>query len=183
MRESVQLAYKIIIALRGDHKHIAWRNREEAANWIETHARIIEEQDKDLADAKAECERLRGELASAREEIAIDNQLITERDRLVNAIPECPEHGACIPHAIEWVEKTISSLEARDTEIARLGAELEVARVDAGRLDWLATRRIDICPPDDESDEYMICVDGDLSRTSEAPTLRAAIDAAMFGGW
>lgn len=31
--------------------------------------------------------------------------MLEERDRLLRAIPECPTHGICIPHALEWVEK------------------------------------------------------------------------------
>lgn len=30
--------------------------------------------------------------------------LLKERDRLLDAVPECPVHGkGCVPHAIEWV--------------------------------------------------------------------------------
>lgn len=33
-------------------------------------------------------------------------KLITERDRLLDAVPRCPEHGpGCVPHAIEWVAR------------------------------------------------------------------------------
>lgn len=39
------------------------------------------------------------------EYIAILENLLKERDKLLRAIPECPEHGQCVPHAIEWVEK------------------------------------------------------------------------------
>lgn len=33
-------------------------------------------------------------------------RLLAERDRLLDAIPECPAHGSgCIPHALEWIER------------------------------------------------------------------------------
>lgn len=38
------------------------------------------------------------------ETLTVDTALLEERNRLVNAIPHCPEHGPCIPHAIAWVE-------------------------------------------------------------------------------
>jgi hypothetical protein len=40
-----------------------------------------------------------------RQEIAIDNSLIEERNSLLAAIPACPIHGeTCIPHARAWIE-------------------------------------------------------------------------------
>ena len=30
-------------------------------------------------------------------------KLLEERDRLLAEIPECENHGACIPHAIDWI--------------------------------------------------------------------------------
>lgn len=57
-----------------------------------------------MTDGLAECERLRGE-------IAIDDQLLTTRKRLTDAIPERPAHGPeCIPHAVEWVSDARSRL-------------------------------------------------------------------------
>jgi hypothetical protein len=32
--------------------------------------------------------------------------LIDERDRLVEEIPPCPQHGKqCVPHAIDWIKE------------------------------------------------------------------------------
>ena len=69
----------------------------------------------DLENGKAELARLEDELRTA-------NDLLETRMALVDAIPECPEHGPqCVPHAIEWVktaQATITSLEnARDAAI------------------------------------------------------------------
>lgn len=37
-----------------------------------------------------------------------------ERVRVLNAIPECPEHGrGCVPHALEWVEAQLSGREVK----------------------------------------------------------------------
>lgn len=44
-------------------------------------------------------------LAEAAEELDITNKLLAERERVLNAIPECPTHGSmCVPHALDWVE-------------------------------------------------------------------------------
>lgn len=59
------------------------------------------------------------ELAQAHEELHADNQLLAERDRLLAAIPECEAHGPCVPHAIEWVERSMqirATLEAQEQE-------------------------------------------------------------------
>lgn len=50
-------------------------------------------------------EALQTELKAAKEEIELDDKLLADRNRLLEAIPECPVHGACVPHALEWIEK------------------------------------------------------------------------------
>lgn len=47
---------------------------------------------------------LAAEIDRLRAELKVSDALIQERDRLLDAIPPCPDHGACVPHAIEWVE-------------------------------------------------------------------------------
>ncbi len=39
------------------------------------------------------------------EEVKVTDKLLQERDRLLEAIPKCPAHGLCIPHAVEWVNQ------------------------------------------------------------------------------
>lgn len=40
----------------------------------------------------------------------VNESLLAERQRVLDAIPECPVHGAnCVPHAIEWVESIAGS--------------------------------------------------------------------------
>lgn len=37
-------------------------------------------------------------------------KLISERERVLNTIPECPIHGAgCVPHAVEWVKRRVAA--------------------------------------------------------------------------
>jgi hypothetical protein len=40
-----------------------------------------------------------------REHVEVDEKLLADLERLLESIPECPAHGRCIPHAIEWVEQ------------------------------------------------------------------------------
>ncbi len=37
------------------------------------------------------------------EYVRLVETLLSNRDELLKAIPECPEHGECIPHALEWI--------------------------------------------------------------------------------
>ncbi len=36
-------------------------------------------------------------------------KLLQERERLLAEIPPCPAHGACVPHAIEWVRAHLTT--------------------------------------------------------------------------
>lgn len=47
-------------------------------------------------------------------ELAVSDKLLKDRDALLEAIPQCPAHGKCVPHAIEWVEqvKTLAKIVA-----------------------------------------------------------------------
>ena len=48
-------------------------------------------------------DQLKAENEALREEVALDDKLIADRDRLLNLF-ECPDHGQCIPYAMEQVE-------------------------------------------------------------------------------
>jgi len=51
-------------------------------------------------------ETLKKQLTEKEEEIKIDNNLLSDKNRLLHSIPECPVHGTeCIPHAIEWINR------------------------------------------------------------------------------
>jgi len=53
-------------------------------------------------DELIKCER---EIHRLREELEATERILVEREKVLNAIPECPVHGsACVPHAIEWIE-------------------------------------------------------------------------------
>lgn len=52
-----------------------------------------------------------------REELDVTDKLLEQRERLLRAIPECPEHGAgCVPHALEWIERAKAALAAYPLE-------------------------------------------------------------------
>ncbi len=39
------------------------------------------------------------------EELMVSDKLLRDRDKLLEAIPECPAHGKCVPHALEWISQ------------------------------------------------------------------------------
>ena len=46
------------------------------------------------------------ELEEVKKELKITDQLLNERQMVLNTIPECPIHGDnCIPHYMDWIEK------------------------------------------------------------------------------
>ncbi|QGW28457.1 hypothetical protein [Phnomibacter ginsenosidimutans] len=45
------------------------------------------------------------ELEKLKHELEVTEKLLEERQKLLDAIPECPVHGKCVPHALEWIEK------------------------------------------------------------------------------
>jgi hypothetical protein len=76
------------------------------------------------------------EIEALREEIDLDNKRIAQLERVLKAVPACPDHGElCIPHAIGWIAKARQDQAA----IAAKDAEIEALRKDAARLDWLET--------------------------------------------
>jgi len=48
-----------------------------------------------------------------KEELKVTDLLLEERQRVLDAIPECPSHGSCVPHAIEWIEEMKNKNENR----------------------------------------------------------------------
>lgn len=71
-----------------------------------------------VADPAAELARLRAEIASLNEEVAIDDKLLADRQRILDAVP-CPDHGPCVPHVLKEFERLRASE-------ARLRTALEV---------------------------------------------------------
>lgn len=52
---------------------------------------------------------LETENALLREEVAIDDKIIAERQRVLEAIPPCELHGRhCVPHALEWIADRVA---------------------------------------------------------------------------
>lgn len=53
------------------------------------------------------------------EYLQLTEKRIVELEKILDIIPECPEHGGCIPHAVVWVERMvyISALDDDDVLI------------------------------------------------------------------
>ena len=69
------------------------RSSEAPLRHLETLRRIAREQ------------RTRAE--KAEQELAVTDYLLNERQRVLDAVPECPTHGrGCVPHALDWIVST-----------------------------------------------------------------------------
>lgn len=44
-------------------------------------------------------------VADVYEELQVTDKLLADCRQLLDAIPQCPVHGPCIPYALEWIEK------------------------------------------------------------------------------
>jgi hypothetical protein len=73
---------------------------------------------------ESEYDALVAERQRLKEELKVTDHLLDERELVLRAIPECPAHGACVPHALEWIEKT-------------KGAEAALAQLQQEYRDWL----------------------------------------------
>jgi len=55
-----------------------------------------------------ELDELKTENIQLREALAITDTILAERQRILEAIPQCEEHGFCVPHALEWITDRIN---------------------------------------------------------------------------
>ncbi|MGI2056194.1 hypothetical protein ACRN9T_03225 [Shewanella baltica] len=75
-----------------------------------------------------------------KEELDITNSLLRERQKILDAIPECEVHGKCVPHAIEWIEsmiQVISENEQLESERLEILTQFGELNQDKLRLDLL----------------------------------------------
>ena len=71
-------------------------------------------------------------LAAKDREIAVTDSLLEDRQRVLDAIPLCPDHGSCVPHALDWIAKAIAAQAQVSTLTARVTAlEVLVSRIRA----------------------------------------------------
>ena len=60
------------------------------------------------------------DLKATRDELKVTESLLKERQQLLDAIPECPEHGKCVSFALEWIEMAKSErIERAKSEITK----------------------------------------------------------------
>jgi hypothetical protein len=43
-------------------------------------------------------------IAELEKELKVTKELLADRQKLLDAIPECPVHGKCVPNALLWIE-------------------------------------------------------------------------------
>ena len=79
---------------------------------------------------RKESEDEKEKVTELEKEIVVTDGLLEDRQRVLDAIPACPRHGSCVPHAIEWVKK-----------VQELG---DAMAKDYKRVTW---EQIDPCDP------------------------------------
>ena len=58
-----------------------------------------------ISQLELENANLKRELIEKAEELRITDELLANRNRVMEAIPECELHGhQCVPHALDWIE-------------------------------------------------------------------------------
>jgi len=49
------------------------------------------------------------------EDLRVTELLLADRQRVIDAIPECPAHGPnCVPHAVGWVREQLRPYNSRN---------------------------------------------------------------------
>lgn len=69
-------------------------------------------------------------LHATEDELKITEKLLDDRSRVIKAIPECPPHSDCLPHALDWIEESKIIGEAYDGLVTAYGLLLS----ENGRL-------------------------------------------------
>jgi predicted nuclease with TOPRIM domain len=82
------------------------------------------------------------ERAELRATLDVTDKLLAERQRVLDAIPPCPQHGECVPHAIEWIADVQSERAELRTVTASVRDKLfnyiaTVATADDVDIEWL----------------------------------------------
>jgi chromosome segregation ATPase len=85
---------------------------------------------------------------AANERIAVNEKLLATRDELL-AMFDCPEHGACVPHAKEEVTRLRAEVAATKAQLARVMAILPDA------LLWVEAESINLS----DAMPYEACID------------------------
>lgn len=63
---------------------------------------------------------LEAEVARLKDDLAVREAALVERDKLLRAIPECPDHGPCVPHAVAWVKAQVDGGVVLPSEMWRI---------------------------------------------------------------
>ncbi|KWW18821.1 hypothetical protein AS889_04650 [Pseudomonas putida] len=79
-------------------------------------------------------DELLAEIERLTEEVALGDKIIAERNRLVDAIPQCAAHGQCIPYAIQWVKDAQTDLAVLREVGDNLKADNEALRKALGEI-------------------------------------------------
>lgn len=73
---------------------------------------------------------LEHKLGATQKDLQVTERLLNERQRLLDAIPECAAHGKCVPHALEWIEKAKAVMSEQQPEHQKIDKNNAI-------IDWL----------------------------------------------
>lgn len=113
--------WRKFVHLRNDNERIRMLGEQLAAAEARNEALEGEAAGRALMDAEGEAflpevvKQLQSCIEALEKEVEVDEKLLAERDRLLDAIPACEAHGnQCVPHAIEWVLASVNLEKAAD---------------------------------------------------------------------
>lgn len=49
--------------------------------------------------------RKEDQISCLKKELEVTESLLKDRQRVLDAIPECKSHGSCVPHALDWIKE------------------------------------------------------------------------------
>jgi len=96
---------KTIHCDRSNLEHIAKHQRINGTLLIEIE-RIMQE----YANQQLKVCEVNKRVLELEKELLVTEQILADRQRVLDAIPECDAHGGnCVPNALEWIERMKSS--------------------------------------------------------------------------
>lgn len=85
--------------------------RAEAQQEIETKSQALDAGAVLYHKMRERAEAAEAEVTRLKDELKVTDQLLTDRQRVLDAVPPCPAHGPCVPHAVEWIQQRAGTVD------------------------------------------------------------------------
>ena len=88
-----------------------------------------------MTNEEAEIKLLEKRIEDLEDELKVTDKILVERERVLKAVPECPDHGECVPHALDWIEKAKSALNTLSrvqniVNVAKIITKNQIRKID-----------------------------------------------------